>query len=136
VINNDKAETVITSFQPNTEQAQLIDRLIRTTPADSDATDLLLKLHPVSYFLKQPSDFSQARQQFGYIAEEVEAIDDRLVTYQSDGQIRSVLYIHLIPILNKGFNELEGRVRTLEQDVARLKTIIAGLQKAALPVPK
>jgi hypothetical protein len=105
----------------NDAQAVLKDVLETTMPTAATATDLLNGLRPVSYYLNEASDFNQARQQFGFIAEEVAAVDDRLVTYQSDGQIRSVLYISLIPILTKGFQEQAVRISALEARIAALE---------------
>src|ERR1051326_9051967 len=105
----------------NDAQAVLKDVLETPMPTAATATDLLNGLRPVSYYLNEASDFNQARQQFGFIAEEVAAVDDRLVTYQSDGQIRSVLYISLIPILTKGFHEQTIRISALEARIAALE---------------
>jgi len=43
---------------------------------------LIEKLRPVQYYLNESPERGQ---QFGLIAEEVEAQDKRLVTYQEDG---------------------------------------------------
>ena len=72
---------------------------------------LIEKLRPVQYYL---NEMPERGQQFGLIAEEVEAQDKRFVTYQADGQIRSVLYLNLIPVLIKAVQQLQARLAASE----------------------
>lgn len=67
------------------------------------------QLHPVSYLLRENPERGP---QFGFIAEEVEKIDKRFVTYQVDGQVRSVLYIEMIPVLTKAIQEMQEQHKT------------------------
>lgn len=50
----------------------------------------------------------------GFIAEEVERIDPRLVNYDPQGRPHSVRYEDITSILTKGIQELDARVRALE----------------------
>ena len=86
-------------------------RFKNTIERSTVGLDFVKRLQPVSYFL---NDSPERGQQFGFVAEDVEAIDKRFVTYQADGQIRSVLYLEMIPVLTTSIQELEARVRMLE----------------------
>lgn len=50
----------------------------------------------------------------GFIAEEVEQVDPRLVAYDQQGRPHSVRYEDITSILTKGMQELDARVRALE----------------------
>ena len=87
-------------------------RRFKNTIEDSElGLDLVKQLRPVQYYL---NDSPERGQQFGLIAEEVEALDKRLVTYQADGQIRSVLYLNLIPVLIKAVQQLQAKLAASE----------------------
>jgi len=73
--------------------------------------EMVKQLRPVSYYL---NDDAAQGQLFGFVAEEVEAIDSRFVTYTKNGQIYSVKYLEIIPVLVKAVQELEARVKELE----------------------
>ena len=76
-------------------------------------------LRPVSFNYKTDS---LKTNQYGLIAEEVEQVNDKLVFYNQKGQVESVYYDQLTPILiqvvqeqKKLIEELEKRVEELEK---------------------
>ena len=80
------------------------------TDAEQDA---LLALRPVTYRSLSDADDSGARF-WGFIAEEVEEIDPRLVTHNEDGEPEGVQYDRIVPALVGIIRRLEARVAALE----------------------
>lgn len=78
-------------------------------PKYKSAMDELAALRVVNYKLNEPANADQGREQTGLVAEDVEQVDKRFVTYQADGQIRSVLYLQMIPMLEKAVQELDAK---------------------------
>ena len=70
----------------------------------------LLKLEPVNYYLKTPLGENDKVQQFGFIADDVEKIDSRLVTYDSNGEIRGFRYEQFTAVITKAIQELNDKV--------------------------
>lgn len=67
----------------------------------------ILTLRPVSYELKD-----SRRQDIGFVAEEVEAIDTVLVNYSSNSQLQNVRYPQLTTLLTSGMQELYGMCKS------------------------
>ncbi len=96
--------------------------------------DQMLKLRPVSFHYKNDA---QHHKQFGLIAEEVNEIYPEIVVRDEAGEIYSVNYMALIPLLLKQIQELEmqvqsqghelGRIASLEEHVAELHSAVAKL---------
>lgn len=81
------------------------------TAAEQDA--LITSLRPVTY--KSLSDIDDPDTRFwGFIAEEVEEIDPRLVTHGEDGSPEGVQYDRIIPALVGYIQRLEARIAVLE----------------------
>jgi hypothetical protein len=98
-----------------------------------DASSDLLKLRPVTFRYKQPDVDGSKPLDYGLIAEEVEQIYPNLVVKDKDGQIQTVQYQKLTPMLlnelKKQHEELlrqQKENRELEQRIAALEARIAG----------
>jgi len=100
------------------------------------ASDGLMKLRPVTYRYKQPYDDGSKPVDYGLIAEEVAEVYPDLVVKNSDGQIQTVQYQKLTPML---LNEVQKEHKQLEEQgktVARQAETIQQLesQLSALPL--
>lgn len=88
------------------------------TAAEQDA---VLLLRPVTYRSLADADDSQARF-WGFIAEEVEQIDPRLVTHNEDGEPEGVQYDRIVPAL----------VGIIQRQQAQIDALTARLDAAGL----
>jgi hypothetical protein len=80
---------------------------------------LIRQLRPVSF---ETNDENQAR--VGFIAEEVNALDPRLVFYEDDGITpRGVRYEEMTAVLAKSVQELDARLLNLESASSTLLTL-------------
>ena len=88
-----------------------------------DATDSLMRLRPVTFrYLKYGEN---GPQQYGLIAEEVAEIYPELVARNKDGEVETVMYQFLAPMLlnqvqrqQKTIDRLEKRLEALEKQLA------------------
>lgn len=85
-------------------------------PLDTGLAEVL-RLQPVRYHLKEavaasiddPSNYAYG-EQVGFIAEDVAGVDQRLVTYEADGQAHSVRYLQMTALLAHALQEEHARV--------------------------
>ena len=87
-----------------------------------EASSLLMKLRPVTFHYKSDQNPKGRTLQYGLIAEEVLEVAPELIAYTADGEIYTVMYQHLPPML---LNEYQKQQRSLEQqknDLAALKS--------------
>jgi hypothetical protein len=94
------------------------------------ASDGLLRLRPVTYRYKQPYADGSKPIDYGLIAEEVAAVYPDLVVRDADGQIQTVQYQKLTPML---LNEVQKEHRLLEQQEATIEKLekrLAALEAA------
>jgi hypothetical protein len=85
-------------------------------------------LNPVSFRYKNPQPDGTKPLQYGLIAEEVSSIAPELVVHGADGQIETVAYQMLVPILLAEIkNQREVNQRQAAQ-LERLEAAIGGLQ--------
>src|SRR5262245_19686451 len=82
-------------------------------------SDGLLKLRPVTFTYKEDTS---GTLRYGLIAEEVAAVYSELVTRTATGEIQSVKYHELIPML---LNELQRQQQTLQQQASALSQLSA-----------
>ena len=87
----------------------------------STATDDLMRLRPVTFRYLAYGD--NAKLQYGLIAEEVAEVYPELVARNADGEIETVMYQFLAPML---LNEVQKQHRTIEEQ----KKTIESLQNA------
>jgi len=98
----------------------------------ADASDGLMQLRPVTFRYKKPYDDGSKPVQYGLIAEEVAEVYPDLVAHSADGQVESVRYQLLDPML---LNELQKQhatidsqkeqIRSLEERLARIEAMLA-----------
>lgn len=78
---------------------------------DSDGLALVRQLRPVSFAYNETG-----QTRLGFIAEDIDRIDPRLVFYESDGTTpKGVLYQDFTPILAKSVQELDVRIEGLAE---------------------
>ena len=101
-----------------------------------DASDRLLKLHPVTFRYKQLDEKGQKPEQYGLIAEEVAQVMPELVVYNDKGQPETVAYQALAPLLVNELQREHKRVlaeaqqlATQSQELASMKAQIAELRR-------
>ncbi|MGA2593540.1 MAG: tail fiber domain-containing protein [Bryobacteraceae bacterium] len=98
-----------------------------------DASDGLMQLRPVTFRYKKTFDDGSKPVQYGLIAEEVADVYPDLVARSADGQVESVRYQLLDPML---LNELQKehttitaqqeRIRSLEERLAKVEAALSG----------
>ncbi len=81
-------------------------------------TDQLYDLRPVTFHYKVHPD---GPLQFGLIAEEVDAVMPELVVRGKDGQVETVAYQQLAPMLLNELQKLRRRLEAAEAELAALK---------------
>ena len=91
----------------------------------NEASRNLLKLRPVTYRYKQANDNGENPIEYGLIAEEVAEVYPELVAHSADGQIETVQYHKLTPMLlnellvmNKRLQQAQAREQALEEQLA------------------
>lgn len=77
----------------------------------------VMKLRPVSYDLKPQFNPKGLGPQVGLVAEEVQAIDPRLVGLDTSGQPMGVRYMQTTALLIKAIQEQQQEIRVLERQV-------------------
>ena len=93
-----------------------------------DVSDLLMKLHPVTFRYKTHEGAGPVH--YGLIAEEVAEVAPGLVATGRSGEIETVLYQHLPPML---LNEYQKQQRTIDAQARRIdaqQSEIAELRRA------
>jgi hypothetical protein len=98
------------------------------------ASSTLMKLRPVIFHYKADKNPKGRALQYGLIAEEVEKVAPGLVARSATGEIETVFYQHLTPML---LNEFQKQQRTIEAQSAiltRQTMRIAALEKQAAEV--
>jgi hypothetical protein len=110
-------------------------RRVKDDIADmGEASSALMKLRPVTFHYKADKNPKGRALQYGLIAEEVEKVAPSLVARSADGEIETVFYQHLTPML---LNEYQKQQRTIEAQSAMLTrqtARIAALEKQAAEV--
>jgi polyhydroxyalkanoate synthesis regulator phasin len=111
----------------------------------ADASNGLLNLRPVTFRYTKPYEDGSKPLDYGLIAEEVAEVYPDLVVRGSDGQVETVQYHKLTPML---LNELQKQnatisaqsstvaaqkeqIRSLEERLARLEALLQGLSTPA-----
>lgn len=87
-------------------------RRFKDNIADMDAaSSALMQLRPVTFHYKSDQNPAGRSLQYGLIAEEVAEVYPGLVAHSADGQIETVMYQHLPPML---LNEVQKQHRAIE----------------------
>ena len=91
-----------------------------------DTSSKLLQLRPVNFFYKPGFDDGSHLLQYGLIAEEVAKVYPEMVAYGKDGQVLTVKYQLLAPMLLNELQKQAEQNRKLEDRLAALETLLAG----------
>ena len=91
----------------------------------------LEKLRPVTFHYKSDNRDGERRLQYGLIAEEVEAVNPGLVARTADGQVETVLYQFLPPMLLNEYQKLHRAFEAQSKRIAEMEEQLARLIKAA-----
>ncbi len=97
-----------------------------------DNSSKLLQLRPVNFFYKPDYDDGSHMPQYGLIAEEVAKIYPEMVAYGNDGQILTVKYQLLAPMLLNEVQKQATKIRSLEDRLAALETLFSNVSATAI----
>ena len=98
-----------------------------------DPSALLLSLRPVSFVYREDE---RRNPQAGLVAEEVEAVAPHLVVRGEDGEVHSVRYDQLVPLLLAEAQRLERENASLRGALSELAARVADLESApGAPLP-
>jgi hypothetical protein len=89
-----------------------------------DASDGLMRLRPVTFRYKKPFTDGSQPMQYGLIAEEVAEVYPDLVARSADGQIETVKYQLLDPMLLNELQKQKEQIRSLEERLAKLEAAL------------
>jgi len=89
-----------------------------------------MRLRPVTYRYKQPFEDGSKPIQYGLIAEEVDEVYPDLVAHSADGQIETVKYQVLGPMLLNEVQRLEHQLDQEHQQNLTLEERLAKLEAA------
>ena len=87
-----------------------------------DGVDVISKLNPVSFTM-------DGEERFGFIAQDVEKVEPKLIHKSEDTGYLSVNYIEMIPFLVKELQNQKKRITALEDENRKLREEIAELMK-------
>lgn len=85
------------------------------------ASSALINLRPITFHYKIDQNPQGRMVQYGLIAEEVNEIYPGLVGRSADGQIESVYYQYLTPMLLNEFQKQQRRINALELELQEIK---------------
>lgn len=94
--------------------------------ADMDAaSSALMQLRPVTFHYKTDQNPAGRTLQYGLIAEEVAEVYPGLVVHSADGQIETVMYQHLPPMLLNEFQKQQRTIMAQATDIQRQSAELA-----------
>jgi hypothetical protein len=94
-----------------------------------DATEGLMRLRPVTFRYKQRFDDGSKPIQYGLIAEEVAEVYPDLVARSADGQIETVKYQVLDPMLLNEVQRQQREIRDLQQRLDKMEAALASMSR-------
>ena len=89
-----------------------------------DASSGLMRLRPVTFHYKQPYEDGSKPIDYGLIAEEVAEVYPDLAVKGADGQIETVQYQKLVPMLLNELQKQAEQNRSLEERLAALEAMM------------
>jgi hypothetical protein len=99
--------------------------LLRAPPIPGGTTVTFpLQLRPVNFFDKPEYDDRSHQLQYGLIAEEVAKVYPEMVAYGKDGQLLTIKYQLLAPMLLNELQKQAEQVRSLEDRLTALETLL------------
>jgi hypothetical protein len=87
-----------------------------------EASSRLMELQPVTYRYKQPYSDGSKPLDYGLIAEEVQAVYPDLIAKDKDGEVQSVQYYKLIPMLLNEVQKQHEEIMLLKKQLAAKAT--------------
>jgi hypothetical protein len=75
----------------------------------------VMALRPVSYQLRPEYNPEKLGRQVGFIADEVQKVDDRFVSMDEHGEAHAVRYQQMVALLVSGMQEQQKQIRRLER---------------------
>jgi hypothetical protein len=97
----------------------------------ADSSSKLLQLRPVNFFYKPEYDDGSHLLQYGLIAEEVAKVYPEMVAYGNDGQVLTVKYQLLAPMLLNEVQKQTARIHSLEDRLAALESLLGNVPTTA-----
>ncbi len=91
-----------------------------------EASSGLLRLRPVTFRYKQAYEDGSKPMDYGLIAEEVAQVYPDLAVRGPDGQIETIQYQKLTPMLLNELQKQTGQIRSLEDRLAALEAQLSG----------
>ena len=88
------------------------------------ASSALMALRPVTFHYKADQSVSGRALQYRLIAEEVAKIYPGLVAHSTDGQIETVMYQFLPPMLLNEVQKQQRRIAALERELQEIKSML------------
>lgn len=86
------------------------------------AMPTVLALRPVSYQLRPEFNPDKLGRQVGFIADEVQKVDPRFVSFDSDGEAHAVRYQQMTALLVKAVQEQQKQINALKKQInAKIK---------------
>jgi hypothetical protein len=96
-----------------------------------DASSGLMRLRPVTFRYKKPFADGSQPMQYGLIAEEVAEVYPDLVARSADGQIETVKYQLLDPMLLNEVQRQQTEIRELQERLSKMEAALATVSRAA-----
>ncbi len=93
-----------------------------------DTSSKLLQLRPVNFFYKPQYDDGSHLLQYGLIAEEVAKVYPEMVAYDKDGQILTVKYQLLAPMLLNEVQKQAAQLQLQQEENRKLEDRLAALE--------
>ncbi len=105
-------------------------RRVKDDIADmGEASSTLMKLRPVTFHYKSDKNPKGRSLQYGLIAEEVEKVAPDLVARSANGEIETVFYQHLTPMLLNEYQKQQRLIETQTALLAKQTARVAALEK-------
>jgi hypothetical protein len=99
----------------------------------ADASSAIFRLRPVTYRHKQPEADGSKPIDYDLIAEEVAEVYPDMVVRDADGQVQTVQYQKLTPMLLNEAQKQQGTIQRLEERLAVLEAAILSGQPDSAP---
>ena len=94
-----------------------------------DASSSLMRLRPVTFYYRNDQNPGGRALQYGLVAEEVAAVAPGLVAHSRDGEIETVFYEFLPPMLLNEFQKQQRTIEAQDKRLAQLERELAALRK-------
>ncbi|HET9473807.1 MAG TPA: tail fiber domain-containing protein [Steroidobacteraceae bacterium] len=94
-----------------------------------DASSLLMRLRPVTFYYRSDQNPKGRSLQYGLVAEEVAEVAPGLVAHSGDGEVETVFYEFLPPMLLNEFQKQQRLLDTQQKRLIQLQREVAALRK-------